>query len=601
MIEISQLGIIGNCRSAALITKDSSIVWSCLPDFDSPSLFAGLLDEENGGVLSIIPERNTDIYQSYVDQTNILRTLFVSVSGSFEVLDFMPIYTLEEKSNYQAPEIYRLIQVISGKPIIKIHYDPKLNYARGQTRSIIQEEYIKSITVKGAYHSIYLYSNLPFPDILKEYPITLNGNAFLLVSYHQKLIPIDIERVNLELDRTKVYWLNWVRRTQIYPLYQKEIIRSALTLKLLTYQKTGAVVAAITTSIPESLQEDRNWDYRYCWIRDSSMIIQTLLEIKHKNTARSFLRFLLNTMIHKADILQILYGIRGEKNIPEKILSHLKGYKNSRPVRIGNAAYRQKQNDVYGVLMDLIYSSFLYFPASLNESEVLWTTVRIIMRIVEENWHKPDRGIWEIRNQPKHFVFSKVLSWVAADKGIKIAEMLGRKEYIDIWKELRDSIKTDIESKGWNEARQAYTQAYNTSDLDASILLLEKVGYCKANDPRYISTVNAIYQDLCRDGLLYRYKNKDDFGTPHSAFVICTFWMIDSLYKIGEKKLAVEMFEKLISFTNHLGLLSEDMDFETHELLGNFPQGYSHLALINTAVLLNNDKIREYPFRYRNT
>ncbi|HLF33968.1 MAG TPA: glycoside hydrolase family 15 protein, partial [Cyclobacteriaceae bacterium] len=539
MVEISQLGIIGNCRSAALITNTGSIVWCCLPDFDSPSAFAKILDERKGGELSIIAEDHKDIFQSYVDRTNILRTVFETATGAFEVLDFMPYYHVDERTYFQPPEIYRLIRVLSGKPRIKIIYNPRLNYARGATRSIINREYIKSFTTSGDYHSVYLYSSLRFSDILEGNSVTLVNYEFLTVSYHQKLISLDIDRVILEMERTKVYWMNWINRTRDHAMYQKDIVRSALTLKLLTYQKTGAVIAAVTTSIPESIGETRNWDYRYCWLRDASMIIQTLREISHDNTAREFLRFLLNTMIHKADTLQILYGIRGEKELDEKKLTHLSGYKNSKPVRIGNAAYLQKQNDIYGVLMDLIYTGYRYYPTSLNESEELWTTVRFIMQTVAHSWHKPDRGIWEIRKARKHFVFSKVLSWVAADRGVKIAEMLGRHEFITPWKNLRDQIRSDIEKNGWNKSRKAYTQFYGSKTLDASLLLQEKVGYCRADDPRYVSTVRAIYKNLCRDGLMYRYRNKDDFGTPKSAFIICTFWMIDSLYKIGEKKIAL--------------------------------------------------------------
>ncbi len=507
MVELSSLGVIGNCRSAALITSDGSIVWSCLPDFDSTSAFAKILDEENGGEMGIIPQNLKSSRQSYIERTNILVTHFETSEGSFELLDFMPIYITDDRCCYQAPEIYRLIRVISGKPAVKILYRPKLNYSLSPTRSLANEEYIKSNTVKGDYHSIYLYTNLAFNDILGEKTVALTGDVFFLISYHQKIIKIDLDRVILELNRTKVYWMNWINRTKIYPLYQKEIIRSALTLKLLTYNKTGAVVAAVTTSIPEKIGEARNWDYRYCWLRDASMIIQTLLEIRHKNTARELLRFLLNSMIRKADTLQILYGIRGEKELAEKTLHHLKGYKNSHPVRIGNAAYKQKQNDIYGVLMELIFSGFTDFPSSMNESDELWTTVRFIMKTVEDNWDKPDRGIWEIRKERKHFVFSKVLSWVAADRGVKIAEMLERKDYISHWIEIRSMIKNDIESKGWNAERQAYTQFYGSRDMDASLLLIEKVGYCKADDPRYISTVRAIYSELCRDGLMYRYRN----------------------------------------------------------------------------------------------
>ena len=598
MVEISALGIIGNCRSAALVSREGSIVWSCLPDFDSPSVFAKILDDRRGGELSIIPEGKGRVTQSYIDRTNILRTVVDTGSGKFEIIDFMPIYPLGEGNYFTPPEIYRLIRPLSGHPVIKIRYLPKLNYARYKTRSFINREYLKSFTENGEYHSVYLYTSFRYSDVMAEKPVRLEQDEFLTVSYHQKLIRLDLDRVLLELERTKVYWMNWVNRTKTFPRYQKEIIRSALTLKLLTYRKTGAVIAAVTTSIPEMVGEARNWDYRYCWLRDASMIIQTLRDINHPKTANDFLRFLLNNLIRKADTLQILYGIRGEKELPEKELLHLAGYKNSPPVRTGNAAYLQKQNDVYGVLMDLIYTNFLCSPLPLNESDELWTTVRFIMQTVEKNWNKPDRGIWEIRKTRKHYVFSRVLSWVAADRGVKIAVLLNRKEYIAPWTAIRDTIKSDIEKNGWNPGKKAYTQSYGSSTLDASILLMEKLGYCRAEDPRYVSSVKAIYKHLCRNGLMYRYRNRDDYGVPRSAFIICTFWMIDSLFKTGKKKLAVSMFEALLSSANPLGLLSEDMDFNSGELLGNFPQGYSHLALINTAILLNQDHKYDNSLQY---
>jgi GH15 family glucan-1,4-alpha-glucosidase len=590
LTDIAHLGVIGNCRSAALVSADGEIVWCCLPDFDSPSVFAKLLDERRGGELAVAPAEPSSGRQFYVDRTNVLKTVFDTATGSFEVVDFMPIYVVEQAVHNQAPEIYRLIRPLSGRPVVRVRYRPKLNYALADTRSTAFPDYIKSVTTRGEYHSIYVYTSLPFQALLEGTPVVLEGEAFILVSYHQKLATVDLRSVTLELERTTTYWLNWVNRTEVFARYQEQIIRSALVLKLLTYGKTGAVIAAVTTSLPEYAGDSRNWDYRYCWLRDSAMILQTLRELRHKNTARDFLRFLLGTIIRKADTLQILYDVRGDKELPEIRLRHLAGYKNSRPVRVGNAAYRQKQNDVYGILMDLIYSSFAHFPASLHESEELWTTVRYIMKTVADNWRKPDRGIWEVRTKRRHFVFSKVLSWVAADRASSLAGLVGRKEFVAPWNAIKEEIRADIERCGWSEERRAYTQYYGSADLDASLLLMEKVGYCAADAERYVSTVRAIQAELCRDGLMYRYRNKDDFGLPRSAFIVCSFWMAEALYKIGEREKAAAMFERLLGFANPLGLFSEDILFDSHELTGNFPQGYSHLALINTAVMLNGGK-----------
>lgn len=588
-MRINDLGIIGNCRSAALISKEGNIVWNCLPDFDSPSVFAKLLDEENGGSFSILPEPGSVSTQSYIDHTNILRTHHTGPSGEFEILDFMPYYHTDEHKCYYAPEIYRILRVLRGSPAVTVKYRPALNFNQNPTRSYLQTRYIKSNTVSGDYHSVYLYSDLPLQDILDEHPLILRENAFFLVSYHQKLVPINLERAEMELGKTRTYWTEWVNRTLTFPKFGNELIRSALTLKLLTYRKTGAVIAAVTTSLPETLGEGRNWDYRFCWVRDASMIIQTLKKINHGFTAGEFLRFLLGNLINKAETLQILYSVRGEKELSEKVVPNLMGYQGSKPVRIGNDAFSQKQNDIYGVLMDLIHLSFTGFSDSLMESEELWTTVRFIMKTVEFNWHKPDRSIWEIRGEHRHFVFSKVLCWMAADRGVRIARMFDRPDYIQPWEELRDAIRTDIEDKGWNSEKRSYTQSYGSFDLDASLLLMEKVGYCSPKDERYISTVRAIHSELGRNGLMYRYRNRDDFGKPSSAFTICAFWMIQALYKIGEKDAAENMFRDLTASANHLGLFSEDMDFDTRELLGNFPQGYSHLELINTVIILNGD------------
>jgi GH15 family glucan-1,4-alpha-glucosidase len=281
-----------------------------------------------------------------------------------------------------------------------------------------------------------------------------------------------------------------------------------------------------------------------------------------------------------------MYGINGEKKLTEYELPHLSGYENSKPVRIGNAAYKQKQNDIYGILVDVIYQLFHLFTTSLEHSEELWTITRNIIKVVETNWQKPDKGIWEIRHSTKHFTFSKVLCWVAADRGIKIAELLHQKEYIQSWSRLRDRIKNDILKNAWSEKKQSFTQAYGIEDLDASALLMESFGFLDGDDPKFRSTVKAIQKELEYKGLMYRYKNHDDFGQPSSAFTICSFWLIRSLYMIGEKEEARKKFDELLKYSNHLGLFSEDLDFESKRLLGNFPQAYSHLALIDVAMLL---------------
>ena len=577
-------GIIGNCKSAALVSKHGEIVWCCLPNFNSSAVFAKLLDDEIGGSFGFILNKDYKITQEYLWGTNILSTVFDDGNNAFQLIDFMPRYQREDGSFYAAPDIIRFIRLLKGKPSFKINFNPKLDFARGTTFSENKGDHIISISQNGKYDSLYLYSSLDLDKVLHQKEITLKENAYFLLGYHEKLIKQSLDRAYLKFQRTKIYWMNWSEKTTKYEYYNKEILRSAITLKTLTFEKSGAVLAAATTSIPETIGEERNWDYRFCWIRDASMVIKVMAGLGHSKSANNFLQFIINIIPDKNEKIQIMYGINGEKELTEHILTHLKGYKNSAPVRIGNAAYIQKQNDIYGILMQVIYQQFLEFEISLENSEELWTVTRGIVKIVEENWKKPDKGIWELRTEDRHFVFSKLLCWVAVDRAVKIGQILRRGIKDEKWKQLRADIYEDIYKNGWNDEIQAYTQYYGSKELDASTLLMEVYGFVDARDPRFISTVNATEKELCVDGLMYRYKNKDDFGLPSSSFTICTFWLIDSLYKIGEKKKAKKMFDQLLSYSNHLGLFSEDIDFKTKRLLGNFPQAYSHLALIETAM-----------------
>ncbi|MFO7575334.1 MAG: glycoside hydrolase family 15 protein [Bacteroidales bacterium] len=589
-MNISDYGIIGNCRSSALVSKYGSIDWCCLPDFDSPSVLARLLDEDIGGHFSITPDGDYSVLQQYVNHSNILETRFTSASAEFRILDFMPIYRTDESHYYNAPEIYRILSVIRGTPAVKVNYKPALNYAR-PTSGKIDKNYIKHVTTEGRYESIYLYTSLSKEEVMNGEKINLTGDNFFCLTYNQKLLKMSMKRAWLEYQRTKVYWMNWSNRTLVFNRYNEEITRSSLLLKLLTYGKSGAVIAAPTTSLPETVGETRNWDYRFCWIRDSSMVIKTFLQMGHTNSAREFQKFLLSVNQGKQEDIQIMYGLRGEKDLEEKILEHLSGFRNSPPVRIGNGAYLQKQNDIYGELIDAIYLSLHKFPSTLDTSEELWTFVRSIVAVVAKQWKKPDKSIWEIRGAERHFVYSKAMSWVAVDRGVKIARMLDRDFYVDEWSLLADTIREDIFANGWDEEVGAFVQHYGSKHLDASNLLLEEIGLVDVDDPRYISTVLKTKAELCRNGFMFRYINEDDFGVPKSSFVLCTFWLVNSLYKIGHRDEALEIFHNILGCTNHLGLLSEHIDIDTKELLGNFPQAYSHLGLIQSALLINGEDI----------
>ena len=580
-------GIIGNCQSSALINENSSIDWCCLPQFDSASVFAKILDEQKGGSFKIECDETYNTSQNYIENTSILVTKFENEENSFEVIDFMPRYQKENGSFYSPPEIIRFIKLLKGKPKFKIFYDPKLEYALGNTNTYIKDEFIVSVVDEKRYGTLYLYTDLNKKNILESSEIEIDKDCFLSVSYNEKIESVTLNQTMLDFEKTKIYWMNWCHKTPKFKNYNSEILRSAMTLKLLTFEKTGAVLAAATTSLPETIGEVRNWDYRFCWIRDASMVIKIITKLGHKKIVKNFIDFIVNLIPDKNEKLQIMYGISGEKILTEKILSHFVGYENSKPVRIGNAAYSQKQNDIYGILMDAIHFQIDKYREDNDKHEELWSIVKLIIWVVEKNWKLPDRGIWEFRNENRHFTFSKLLCWVAVDRAIKISKIFKRKKSAEKWEILRKEIKTDILENGWNKKKKAFTQSYGSNDLDASVLLMEQYEFIDAMDPKYVSTVKAIEKELSFEGLLFRYKNIDDFGKPSSSFTVCSFWFAYSLFKIGEKEKSKKYFNELLSYSNHLGLFSEDLDFKSKRLLGNFPQAYSHLALIETAMNFN--------------
>ncbi|GCB35566.1 glycoside hydrolase family 15 protein [Bacteroides faecalis] len=582
-------GVIGNCRTAALISLKGDIEWMCFPDFDSPSTFARLLDHEKGGYFGFEVSENYHITQSYIPHTNILSTQFSSEEGEFTVLDYMPCYRSKDNAGHYIPaELYRYIHWLKGKPHFKVNYHPAPNYAQGKVIHNITPQYIETYCSSNNKDRQYLYSSLSLSDISEEKEIILEKDEFMLLSYNEKVIPIDIEREKIEYCRTLVYWLNWTNRSKKYTLYNDVIERSLLVLKLMSYHN-GAVLAALTTSLPEAIGEVRNWDYRFCWLRDASMSIETMFQFGHSGAAKRFMKFIQSTFVAKHEY-QIMYGIRGERKLTETILEHLSGYKNSKPIRIGNDAYHQKQNDSFGYLMDLIYQYYCLMPGTLDEIEDMWEMVKTILSTVINDWKKPDKGIWEIRGEGQHFVSSKVMCWVALDRGAKIAQMMNKYSYSECWKNEADKIKENVIKYGWKEEIQSFSQTYDNLAMDSSLLLMEPYGFIAANDIRYHKTVESVKNALFHKGLMYRYNSKDDFGMPTSAFTICTFWLIRALFMTDQKEEARCLFDEVLTYSNHLSLFSEDIDFDTKEQLGNFPQAYSHLALVNTAILFAGEE-----------
>lgn len=583
-------GVIGNCRTAALISERGSIEWLCFPDFDSPSVFAALLDRTKGGSFGFDVPDGYAVRQSYVPHTNILSTRFASDEGKFEVLDYMPCYRSFEKEHYLPAELYRYIRFVKGRPRFRIRYDPAPNYAQGEVRIRRTAGFIESYSSADNKDRQYLYSSIPLQAVAGREEIRLEKDEFLLLSYNEKVIPIDIEREKIEYCRTLVYWLNWTNRTRQYTCYNEVVERSMLVLKLLSYYN-GAMLAALTTSLPETVGGVRNWDYRFCWLRDASMSIETMFRVGHTGAARRFMKFIQSSFMSRHDY-QIMYGIRGERKLTEVILEHLDGYKSSKPVRIGNDAYHQKQNDSFGYLMDLVWQYYRLMPGTLDEIEGMWEMVKSILATVAEEWRNPDKGIWEIRGEEQHFVSSKVMCWVALDRGARIAAKLGKEEFAARWREEAEAIRRDVMEHGWKSEIQSFSQAYGNLALDSSLLLMEPYGFIAANDPHYRKTVEAVRKALFRKGLMYRYNSEDDFGVPSSAFTMCTFWLIRALFVTGQRNEAKTLFSQVLRYGNHLGLFSEHLDFDTKEQLGNFPQAYSHLAIVNTALLFAEEKER---------
>lgn len=583
-------GIIGNCTSAALINNDCSIDWLCLPFFDSCSVFAKILDEKKGGHFRIWAKDIISVEQAYLYHTPILKTVFKTKDGIFEVRDYMPRFSTNEDAVYCPAEIHRSIYVIEGNPQLYIELCPRPNYGLSSAQVMPFQDYWKITSIEGEYNSYYLYTNLDLASLIEGKAVVLKGSAYFLLSYHEKIEPVSFDKILMEYERTKGYWLYWAYRSKLPSAHKEMVIRSLITLKLLMFQRTGAVIAAPTTSLPEIIGQERNWDYRYCWVRDASMIIDLFARMGHARTSLRYINFILNRMLVKDYNIRVMYGINGEENLEEKTLDHLSGYKNSSPVRIGNGAYNQKQNDVYGELIETIYTSFIADCRNdLSLNEEVWTVVRSLAKKVEAIWKETDCGIWERRGQEQHFVHSKVMSWVAMDRAAKIAQAIGKTQYVQRFLKVAGEIKEDILKKGWDEELQSFVMYYGGKELDASNLLMLHYGFLDKGDPRIISTVLNTNKELNRNGFILRYKSADEFGLPQNAFIVCTFWMINALHLIGQKQQASQMLDRMIACANRFGLFSEDVDTASRQLTGNFPQGYSHLAFIQTVLLLETD------------
>jgi GH15 family glucan-1,4-alpha-glucosidase len=583
-------GIIGNCVIAALVSKDASVDWMCMPYFDSPSAFAKILDQKKGGCFKIEGVDTVQIKQDYLRYTPILKTRVETKDGVFDIYDYMPRFLKDSGEYYSPAEIQRTVRVISGKPKIRVTLDIRPNYGATGCRIEKYRDHTKFLSDGGDYYTYYFYTDTDIANVLESREFVLTESAYFTLSYHEKIRPFNADRVYSEFERTKSYWLGWVDKTNIAAKHREMIIRSMITLKLLMYQRTGAVIAAPTTSLPEIVGKERNWDYRYCWIRDASMITELFGRLGHIESSSKYMSFILDRMLLKNDGIALMYGIHGEKVLTEKTLSHLEGYKGSKPVRIGNDAYLQSQNDLYGELLDAIYTHFEFHEKTgFHFDQELWTAVRSLVNWSKSSWEKPDNGIWEYRGGVQHHVFSKLMNWVAMDRAARIARIIGKEEYARECFEMADTIREDIYQKGWNKDVGAFTMYYGSKQADAAVLLMLHYGFLAKDDTRMTQTVDFCARELMRDGFAMRYTADDDFGRPENAFLICTFWMVNALYLVGRQKESREIFDRAANSANHLGLMSEALEPLTGRQTGNFPQGYSHMAFIQSALLLETD------------
>jgi GH15 family glucan-1,4-alpha-glucosidase len=588
-MDVLNYGIVGNCKTCALIDTRGRVAWMCFPDFDSPSVFAKLLDTTQGGYFEIVPRGNYTISQQYVEHTNVLETVFESPERAFKVIDYFPRYKklLPTKKNkvFKQNALVRIVKPIRGKNIVRVVYNPRLNYARGTTNLKITRHGLRAFNHK---QSIYLRTNADYQKILNREPFELKGITVFTMG-NERGADITPARCMTLLKATKKYWLRWVDTLVVPEAHKDIIIRSALTLKLLTYSETGAIIAAATTSVPEQVGTVRTWDYRFCWTRDSVFTVDALTKIGRDHEAKRLMEFIIDNSLKKKQGIHILYGIHGETELPEKKLTHLAGFKNTKPVRIGNEAYNQTQMqlDVYGELIDLMYLYYMYYAYEKKMTRKYWRFLTYLVRQIKQNWNREDSGIWEFRGIQKHYTYSKLMCYVGVDRAIRLAQYFDREKLVDRWLPLRERIREDVLKHGWNARKRAFTMYYGGDDLDATSCLFTYHEFLEYNDPRIIATIKRIYYGLRTGELVRRYSMKDDFGISKSAFIICSFWLVDALYSIGDVQKAKRLFEKLVKLSNHVGLYSEVADIRTKRLVGNFPQAYSHIALINSSILLS--------------
>lgn len=585
---IEDYAMIGDCRSAALVSLDGSIDWLCWPYFDSPACFAALLGSNQHGHWKIAPEDpHVTCTRRYHDDTLILETRFETVEGCVVMIDFMPLRD-------GAADLVRLVRGVHGtvtmsmELILRFDYGASVPWARALDEDDPTGPGMRLI---AGPDKVVIRTPVPIEDVPGSLRATFQVSAgetvpFVLTrvpSHHADPRAIDPE---VALTDTERYWRTWANRCQLDGRYASAIRRSLITLKALTFVPTGGVVAAPTTSLPEHVGGERNWDYRYCWLRDATLTLQALMLGGYYTEARDWSQWLVRAVAGAPSQVQIMYGLAGERRLPEWEVDWLPGYENSRPVRVGNNAVGQLQLDVYGEVMDALHQARL---GGVPPDDATWEVQTKLVAHLETVWRQPDEGIWEVRGGRQHFTYSKVMAWVAFDRAIKSAERFDLPGPVAKWKALCAEIHEDVCRHGFDEQRNAFMQAYGSEELDASVLMIPMVGFLPPDDPRVIGTVEAVERELMHGGLVRRYRtSRVDDGLPagEGAFLACSFWMVDCLILIGRAADARKLFERLLSLRNDLGLLAEEYDTDLERQVGNFPQAFSHIALVHAAIRL---------------
>jgi GH15 family glucan-1,4-alpha-glucosidase len=589
---LSEYGVIGDLHTVALVASDGSIDWYCTPSFDSPSVFAAILDHRIGGLFQICATEKASHRQLYLPDTNILITRFLSRQGVGEVTDFMPIRG--EGTSPLLHGIVRRVSVVRGEIDFRVECQPAFDYARAPHEV---RPSAGGVTFRGPGLALGLSTRHPLSvtggGVRTEIHLREGESTTFVLENLRPEVPnrpraFSEKLIESALEETTRFWRDWVSKSNYRGRWREMVYRSALVLKLLTYAPTGAIVAAPTNSLPEAIGAARNWDYRYSWIRDSAFTAYAFLRLGFVEETRAFMRWLLARAsdLEPEGSLHPVYRIDGGHDLREERLDHLEGYRGSRPVRLGNGAVDQFQLDLYGALMDAVY---LLNKHGWPISHDLWSSLRRMLNWLAENWQRPDQGIWEVRSGPRRFVYSAVMCWVAFDRAIRVARNRGFPGEIDSWRKARDAIYEWVMSEGWDEARGAFVQHSGSRALDASALVMPLVFFVSPHDPRMLRTLDAIESTLVFDNLVRRYsleETHDGLSGSEGTFSLCSFWLVEALTRAGRLEDARVLFEKMLGYANHVGLFSEEVGL-TGEALGNFPQALTHLALVSAAVNLD--------------